>query len=261
MRFVLKPLQWLYALYAFLLFVVLMIPVFLWSAFALLFGRIKGGNLIYEGCKVWADFWFFLIGMPHRNIYETPLRANTSYIFVANHISYLDAAIIPKTFRHPVRPLGKIEMAKVPIFGFIYKNVIVTVDRSSAVNRARSVQLLKSVLQKGISVLVFPEGTFNLTQKPLKSFYDGAFRIAIETRTNIKPVLFLNTYDRMHYRSIFSLNPGYNRCIFLPEIDVAQYTLQNVEKLKNDVYQLMDAKLRAYKASWIKDTAQNTDVH
>src|SRR3712207_7881343 len=45
-----------------------------------------------------------------------------SCIFVSNHISYLDSAVIPKIFRKPVRPLGKVEMSKIPIFGFIYKN-------------------------------------------------------------------------------------------------------------------------------------------
>jgi len=261
MRFVLKPLHWLYCLYAFLLFVLLMIPVFLWSAVALLFGRIKGGNLIYEACKVWADIWFPLIGIPHRNIYEQPLREGASYIFVANHISYLDAAIIPKTFRQPVRPLGKVEMAKVPLFGFIYKNVIVTVDRSNPSNRVKSVQQLKAVLRHGISVLVFPEGTFNTTGKPLKHFYDGAFKVAIETGTTIKPVLFLDTYNRMHYNSIFSLNPGINRCIFLPEVAVSGYTLKDVEALKQKVFNQMEEKLIAYGATWIKEMPENSGVH
>ena len=260
MSFLLKPLQWLYCIYAFILFVVLMIPVFIWSLVALLFGRVKGGNLIFEGCKIWADLWFFLIGIYHINHYEQPLDATGSYIFVANHISYLDSAIIPKVFRRPVRPLGKVEMSRVPIFGFIYKNVIVTVDRSSPANRAKSVQLLKSILRRGISVLIFPEGTFNTTEKPLKDFYDGAFRVAIETGTTIRPVLFLNTYDRMHYRSIFSLRPGVNRCIFLSDISVSGYTLKEADVLKKKVYDAMDAKLREYGATWIKDTAEKAVV-
>lgn len=261
MQLITKPLQWLYCIYAFLLFVLLMIPVFIWSVIALFFGRVQGGNLIFEGCKVWADLWFFLIGIYHINHFEQPLKKDAAYIFVANHISYLDAAILPKVFRKPVRPLGKIELSKVPIFGFIYKNVIVTVDRSSTGNRAKSVQLLKSILRKGISVLVFPEGTFNLTHQPLKSFYDGAFKIAIETGTTIRPVLFLNTYNRMHYHSIFSLRPGINRCIFLEDVDVSQYGLKDVELLKKEVFAQMEEKLRSYKASWIKDADGNADVH
>jgi 1-acyl-sn-glycerol-3-phosphate acyltransferase len=255
MRVLLKPLQILYVIYAFVLFVALMIPVFIWSLLVLPFGRIRGGNLVYYACIVWADIWCALVFIFHKNIYVEKPRKDQSYIFVANHISYLDAALIPKTFRHSIRPLGKVEMAKVPIFGFIYKNAIVTVDRSSAKNRAKSVLVLKSILKKGISVLVFPEGTFNMTHQPLKEFYDGAFRIAIETQTPIKPVLLLNAYDRMHYQSIFSLNPGRSRSVFLPEVSVEGLTVKNVSVLKEKVFEMMKEELVRRGAKWIEDQA------
>lgn len=254
MRILFKPLQILYVIYAFVCFVVLMVPVFMWSLLVLPFGRIKAGNFIYYACMVWADIWFALVFIFHRNIYMEKLKKEQSYIFVANHISYLDSALIPKTFRHPVRPLGKVEMAKIPIFGFIYKNMIVTVDRSSTKNRAKSVLILKSILKKGISVLVFPEGTFNTTHQPLKKFYDGAFRIAIETGTPIKPVLFLSTYDRMHYKSIFSLNPGKSRSLFLPAVSVEGFTIKDVGALKEKVFKIMEEELVRRGASWIDKT-------
>ena len=253
MRILLKPFQILYVVYAFVLFVALMIPVFIWALLVLPFGRIRGGNLVYYGCIAWADVWFALVFIFHRNIYLQELKSNQSYIFIANHISYLDAALIPKTFRHSIRPLGKVEMAKVPIFGFIYKNAIVSVDRSSAENRAKSVLLLKSILKKGISILVFPEGTFNMTHRPLKDFYDGAFRIAIETQTPIKPVVLLNGYDRMHYNSIFSLNPGKSQSIFLPEVSVQGLTLKDVGLLKEKVFEVMSDELVRRGAKWIEN--------
>jgi 1-acyl-sn-glycerol-3-phosphate acyltransferase len=252
MKILLKPFQILYVIYAFITFVALMVLVFVWSLIVLPFGRIKGGNLVYYACIVWADIWFVLVFIFHRNIYVEKPKKGQSYIFVANHISYLDSAIIPKTFRHPVRPLGKVEMAKIPIFGFIYKNAIVTVDRSSAENRANSVRLLKSILAKGISVLVFPEGTFNMTHQPLKEFYDGAFRIAIETQTPIKPVLLLNAYDRMHYQSIFSLNPGKSRSVFLPEVSVEGLNLKDVGMLKEKVFDMMKGELERREVKWIE---------
>jgi 1-acyl-sn-glycerol-3-phosphate acyltransferase len=256
MRAIFRPLQWLYVIYAFALFVILMIPVFIWSIAVLPLGRIRAGNLIYYGCVVWADIWFFLLFIHHRNIYiEKPVKGR-SYIFVSNHISYMDSAIILKAFRRPVRPLGKVEMSRIPIFGFIYKNVIVSVDRSSSANRSKSVQVLKSVLRKGISVLVFPEGTFNLTHQPLKEFYDGAFRIAIETGTPIKPVLLLDAYTRMHYASVFSLNPGKSRALFLPEIPVAGLTTSDVSQLREKVFSLMKAELLQHDAAWISPTPE-----
>ena len=162
--------------------------------------------------------------------------------------------IVAKTFRKPVRPLGKAEMAKVPVFGYIYKNAIVTVDRTNAERRAKSVRQLKAVLRKGISIFIFPEGTFNLTHQPLKEFYDGAFRIAIETQTPIRPVLFMDAYNRLHYDSIFSLNPGRSRSVFLDPIPVNGYTLHDVQKLKQEVYEIMEKKLVEYRAGWIKAT-------
>ena len=118
----------------------------------------------------------------------------------------MDIPIIMKAIRNqPFRILGKSEMAKIPVFGFLYQHAVVMVDRSSAKKRAESVEHLKLFIRKGISVVIAPEGTFNMTNNPLKEFYDGAFRIAIETQTPIKPILFLDTYHRMHYKSIFTL--------------------------------------------------------
>ncbi|HUP13881.1 MAG TPA: lysophospholipid acyltransferase family protein [Niastella sp.] len=248
-----KFLRVLYAVCAMLLFIALMLPVFIWSMMVLPFGRIRSGNLIYKACTLWGDVWFLLLFIRHQNIYEQALKKGQSYIFVSNHISYMDTPTIVKAIRRPVRPLGKAEITKVPFFGFIYKKVIVTVDRSSVANRARSVQLLKSLLRKGVSVLMFPEGTFNTTGKPLADFFVGAFRIAIETRTPIKPVLFLDGYDRIHYSSVFSFNPGRNRCVFLEQVPTDKLTLRDVPQLKETVRQMMWDKLIEYKASWIQE--------
>ncbi len=250
MKVLLKPLQWIYCIYAFVTFTAIMLLVFPFAVFAGFFGRIKGGNMILWFCGRWADLWFFLIFVWNKKIYESPHDKKRSYIFVSNHISYLDAAILAKAYRQPIRPLGKVEMGRVPIFGFIYKKAIVAVDRSSAANRAGSVRILKSILNKGISILVFPEGTFNMGTTPLKEFYDGAFRIAIETQTPIKPVLFLDGYRRMPYESLFRMTPGRNRILYLGEIPVNGYTSSDTEKLKNEVYILMEQKLVEYGAGW-----------
>src|SRR5215203_5181886 len=253
MRSLLKPLQWIYCIYALLLFIGIMLLLFPFILIASLFGRITGGNIIYRLCMLWGDLWFPLIFIFHRNYYEQPLDKNKPYIFVSNHISYLDAPLIVKTLRRPIRALGKTEMSKVPVFGFIYKYAVVRVDRSSAENRAKSVRNMRSILKKGISIVVFPEGTFNMTGKPLKDFYDGAFRVAIDSQMPIKPFLFPDVYSRMNYHSIFSLTPGKNRAIFLEEIPVDGLTQQDLPLLKQKVYDLMDKKLREYKASWIKN--------
>ncbi|HRX93687.1 MAG TPA: lysophospholipid acyltransferase family protein [Chitinophagaceae bacterium] len=248
----LKILKHIYSIYALIVFVAIMLLIFPFAFIASFFGRIKGGNMVMRLCMLWADLWFPLIFIWHSKKYEVPHDKSKAYIFVTNHISYIDAAIIPKAYRQPIRPLGKIETSKVPVFGFIYKNAIVTVDRSSAEHRANSVRVLKSLIKKGISVLVFPEGTFNMTTKPLKEFYDGAFRVAIETQTPIKPVLFLDAYKRMPYESLFLMTPGQSRIVYLDEIPVSGYSLNDISMLKEKVYNIMEEKLVEYDAAWRK---------
>jgi 1-acyl-sn-glycerol-3-phosphate acyltransferase len=243
-----KIFQWIYTLYAIILFVAIMLLIFPFVVMASFFGRIKGGNMILRLCMLWADLWFFLIFIYVKRIYEAPHDKRKPYIFVANHISYLDSPIIVKAWRQPVRPLGKVEISKVPLFGFIYRNAIVTVDRSSPENRQHSISILKRIINRGISVVVFPEGTFNTTGKPLKEFYDGAFRVAVDTQTPVKPVLFLDAYSRMNFRSIFSLTPGRCRIVYLEEIPVDGL---EVQELKEKVYAEMEKTLLAYKAPWI----------
>lgn len=252
MRYLLKPFQFIYCIYAIVTFVAIMLLIFPFAIIASFFGRIKGGNMVIRLCMVWADLWFPLIFIWHKRIYETPHDKKKSYIFLSNHISYLDAAILVKAYRQPIRPLGKVEMSKVPVFGFIYRKAIVTVDRSSASNRANSVRILKSLINKGISVMVFPEGTFNMGTTPLKEFYDGSFRVAIETQTPIKPVLFLDAYRRLPYESLFRLTPGRSRILYLPEIPVTGYTLADVGRLKEEVYNIMEKKMIDYDAAWRK---------
>lgn len=255
MKAVIKIFQFVYNIYALLLFILLMLMVFPFIAVASLFGKIKGGNFIYDICRLWADIWYMLIGIFHENIFISPLNKNRQYIFVANHISYLDIPTIVKSIRHQhVRALGKFETSRIPVFGFIYRSGAVMVNRGNADNRAKSVRILKAVLRKGISIFIFPEGTFNETGYPLKGFYDGAFRIAIETGTPIKPILFLDTYDRLNYKSLFSLTPGRSRAVFLEEVQTANLSLNDLQTLKEKVHSKMKTALIELSATWHRNS-------
>lgn len=253
MRYLKRIVQYIYSIYAFIIFLLLMLILFPFVVIASFFGRIKGGNVVYDICRFWARVATFFWGIRHRNIYEFPHNPDHPVVFVFNHISYMDIPIIMLSFpKQPIRILAKAEMSKVPIFGIIYRAATVMVDRSDAAKRAQSVIILKSVLKKNISVVIAPEGTFNMTGKPLKDFYDGAFKIAIETGIPVKPVLFLDTYDRLNYHSIFSLTPGKSRSVFLEEIPVDNYKPDDFPALKQKVYEKIEAALIKYNASWIE---------
>lgn len=122
------------------------------------------------------------------------------------------------------------------------------VDRSSDEARAKSIERLKEMLAKNISVAIYPEGTFNMSNAPLKEFYNGAFKIAVETQTPIQPVLLLNALDRLHYNSIFSFTPGRTKAVFLEEFLPGN----DVSLLKEKVYNAMETGLIQNKVSWIK---------
>jgi len=223
-----------------------MLIVFPLALVASLFGIIRGGNMILRLCSAWSDVWFFLIGIRPKTIRTSVYpKKDEQYIFIANHISYLDVPMIVNFIRQPLRALGKSAMAKLPIFGFLYRYGAILVDRESADARKKSVYQLKSVLRKGISVFIFPEGTFNMGPDMLKSFYDGAFRIAIETQTPLMPMVFPDTIKRLHYRSAFSFTPGISRAIFLDKIPVDGLTLRDLPALKEKVYKQMEEALKA----------------
>jgi 1-acyl-sn-glycerol-3-phosphate acyltransferase len=232
----------LYALFWFILFTLLAFPLVIIFSF---FGKRRGGNMIWSMAKIWADCWYFLIGIHHENIFESPYNPSGNYIFLANHISYMDIPTIFKAIRkQPVRVLGKEEIKKIPVFGYIYSQGAVMVDRGNTVRRAKSVRILKSLLKHHISILIFPEGTFNETGNPLKSFYDGAFRIAIETQTSIKPVLFLDNYTIMNYHSVLSLKHAKSRAVFLEEISPEGYNLRQIPLFRQKVFDIMQNKLK-----------------
>jgi 1-acyl-sn-glycerol-3-phosphate acyltransferase len=248
----LNPFRLLYGLYALTLFIAGMLCILPFVAIFSLQGAEKGGNRIYRICRWWDNAWLFLVGIRIRRIAAGLVDPARSYVFVSNHISYLDIPMILQgVTRNTFRILGKAEMARIPVFGYIYSRAVVMVDRSSIRDRSRSVRDLKTLVAGGLSVFIFPEGTFNETGMPLKAFYDGAFRVAIEMQTPIQPMLFPDTYDRMHYGTIFSLCPGLSRVVYLPTVEVAGMGPDDVETLKERVFRVMEEGLRAYGAAWI----------
>jgi 1-acyl-sn-glycerol-3-phosphate acyltransferase len=255
MRLISTVLKALFSVYGFILFLAFMLLIFPLVIMASFLGKLRGGNIIYSLCRAWSRFFLFFTAIRPVYIYEgLKPDAATPYVFVFNHISYLDIPflIMAMPDQH-FRVLGKAELTKIPIFGFLYRNAVVLVERNNSGARAKSVLQLKNILKKGISVVIAPEGTFNMTGKPLKEFYDGAFKIAIETQTPIKPVLFLDAHDRMNYKSFLSLTPGKARIVYLDTIPANEYSLQNVQILKQKVFNLMEEKLVQYKATWITD--------
>jgi len=232
----------LYALYAVITFSILFLCLF--PLFILCSFLGKSGKLaIWYLLKGWGYIWLFLIGNSVQRIFIQKPQKEKNYIVIANHISYLDTAMIFRTLPFMVRPLAKKELVKIPLFGFLYKQMAVLVDRSNDSSKSKSIHLLQRTLKHDASIFIFPEGSFNETGQPLKHFYDGAFRIALQTKTTILPVIFPDTVHRFHYSSFWKWSPGKNRAVFLKEIPTDDYEIRDLAVLKKRVFDEMENTL------------------
>lgn len=245
MRVILRLLSALFltwGLVIFILTMLLMLPFILLSAS--LKSR-KGSIMAFFFLRIWAYLVTVLCFFPviTRNRRTLPLKK--AYIYISNHNSYLDSPAIVIACPNAFKPLGKIEMTKIPIFGAIYKKVVVLIDRSSKESRAVSVEKLKKELSQGMSVLIFPEGTMNKSDKPLTEFYDGAFRIAIETQTPIAPMVIINARKLMPRSNPLTTRPGIITCIFDKPVETAGLTLDDLPELKANVHRSMEQLIEA----------------
>ncbi len=206
-----------------------------------LWDKPQARKIIFAIVHHWSVGWLFLIGMPLRRYGKQPKEGK--YVYVGNHISYMDTVVIYAAIKGYFRTLAKKEMVKIPIFGYVYKQLAVLVDRSSEHSRARSMRIMYRVLRNESNIAVFPEGTFNETDQPLKDFYSGAFRLAINTQTAIVPFVMTDTVHRWHYSAWWKMSPGRNRVYFLEPVDVKGMTIDDLQTLKDKVYQRMEEAL------------------
>lgn len=199
-----------------------------------------GATIPFFFLRVWSALFSILCLFFYKVEGREKIDTSKPYIYVANHGSYLDSTSVVLATPSAFKPLGKIEMSKIPVFGFIYSRVVVMVDRSTKESRSASVEKLKELLKRGISILIFPEGTMNRTPNHLKDFYDGAFRIAIETQTPIAPFVVINARKLMPRNNPLTIRPGSMKVIFSDPIEVNTYTMDDLETLKQKVYKIME---------------------
>lgn len=238
LRKIVQPFYTAFVAITFVISLLLAFPFFLLISIG---NNVAARRAIHYIIRVWGKGWLWLIGMPVRVQGHKPPPGR--YIVVANHISYLDTLVIFPAIPGYFRALGKIEISKIPVLGFVYRQIVVMVDRSNAHSRAVSMRIMKHTLKHESSIVIFPEGTFNETNQPLKEFYNGAFRLAISTQTPIFPVLLPDTVHRWHYSAWWKLWPGSNRVVYLPPVAVSGLTMDDVIMLKQQVFEMMEQEL------------------
>lgn len=182
------------------------------------------------------NVWLGLVGCPVKIKGRDNFAKGESYIVVFNHNSLLDIPLSCPYVPGPNKTIAKISFAKIPLFGWYYRKGSVLVDRKSESSRRQSFEEMKQVLKKGMHMCIYPEGTRNRTNEPLKKFYDGAFKLSIETRKSIVPVLIFNTKKALPLNKSFFFLPHKPEMHFLAPVSPEGLTS---EMLKETVFTTM----------------------
>lgn len=207
-----KFFQAIYTIYSALLFISLMLLLGLFIVIPVMVTE-KGDRLSFFFIRAWAGIWSLLTGIRYEIQGLEFINPNQPYIFIFNHRSFIDAPVIPIAIPQTLKALGKMELSKIPVFGWVVGKFAIWVDRTSTESRKESLAKLVTILSKGKSVVVAPEGTRNDTDETLLPFHKGAFRLSIETRIPILPMAVLGA-DQIMKRGSLLLKPGKVRIYF-----------------------------------------------
>lgn len=162
----------------------------------------------FKMARIWAKCILYTSGFYYIVQRETKLETGKSYMFVANHTSMTDIMLMLAVVKNPFVFVGKVELAKIPLFGFFYKRTCILVDRASSKSRLAVFERAQSRLSQGLSICIFPEGGVPDDESILlDEFKDGAFRLAIEHQIAIVPITFADNKKRFSY-TFFSGSPG-----------------------------------------------------
>ena len=195
----------------------------------------KRQDWIYWWANWGARNWLRLTGVKVNVTGREHLDPNQTYVFVANHQSYLDAAPLFAFTGRKMGMVAKKELLKAPILGYGMGFVnVIAIDRS---NRDRAVETLKIAnerLRSGISFGVCPEGT-RAQPGEMLPFKKGAFHMAVQTGVPIAPIALKNA-DRLMGKGTGEAWPGTIEMVMMPPVETSW--VKNDEDLDQLVQQV-----------------------
>lgn len=226
----------IWALWGILSFTVTFLIVFLPSMLAYVIQGRKGQLYFIAISRIWMNVWLRLIGCPVAINGREYFKEGETYVVVFNHNALLDVPLSSPYVPGANKTIAKSSFAKVPLFGWFYSKGSVLVDRSNEASRRKSFEEMKKVLAMGMHMCLYPEGTRNRTDQPLKTFYDGAFKLATESRKDIIPCIITGTKKAMPIDKKFYLLPKKLTMNFLPAVPVQN---EDSKRVKEKVFGIM----------------------
>lgn len=226
----------IWAVWGLISFAVTFLIIFIPSMISYLLPEPADSVYFIRVARLWMNVWLFLVGCPVKIRGRENFRKGENYVVVFNHNSFLDVPLSAPYVPGANKTIAKKSFAKVPLFGWFYSKGSVLVDRNSDASRRKSFDDMKAVLAKGMHMCIYPEGTRNRTNEPLKKFYDGAFRLAVEAGKDMVPTLIFNTKKALPANKPFFFLPYRLQMHFLPPVSSKGLT---AEELKEKVFAIM----------------------
>lgn len=196
----------------------------------------KGQDYFMIVSKIWMRIWLTLIACPLKVKGLENFKKGESYVVTSNHNSFLDIPLSCPFIPAGNKTIGKASFNKIPLFNFFYSRGAILVNRNSDASRRKSFEEMRRFLAMGIHIGIYPEGTRNRTGEPLKAFYDGAFKLAVDNKTSIIPCIIYNTAKALPTTKSFFLLPTVLHIHFLPAISSLEKT---TAQLKQEVFDVM----------------------
>jgi 1-acyl-sn-glycerol-3-phosphate acyltransferase len=197
--------------------------------FAALTGNI---NPLYYVSTRLATWGALLVGLTIEVRGLEHLQPGRNYIFMSNHASNLDPPVLIPVIPGRCSVLVKNELFRVPVLGTGMRLAkLVPVDRGDQEAAIESVRAAIKVVEQGLHMLIFPEGT-RTSDGRLLPFKKGPFHLAMDSGVRVVPVTMLGTYESWP-KTRFALRPETATVIFHPPIDPHEYT--DREALMRDV--------------------------
>lgn len=233
----LRRIHTLWGLIGFMLFFALLLPFFLVPIY---FPQRYSWTGILN--RIWAKGTLLFCFLGYRVVEEVKLDRSRNYIFCPNHFSYLD---IPSMGLNPINAVfvGKSSMENIPVFGWMYSKLHITVDRARL--RSKYDTYIKSgqALDEGKSIVIYPEGgIFSPYPPQLARFKEGPFRLAIEKQIPVVPVTIPNNWIILPPHE-FLVRLGVVEVVFHKPIDTQGMTLADMDRLMRHVEQVITKEL------------------
>jgi 1-acyl-sn-glycerol-3-phosphate acyltransferase len=177
--------------------------------------------------------------------YEEPLKNDQTYIYCANHTSNLDIFILCLIAKGKYHFMGKEELLKNPVLGIFFRTIDITVSRESKISSFRAFKKASDNLEKGMSLIIFPEGRIDKAYPPvLQEFKNGPFRLAIEKNIPIVPVTIVNIWKLMWDDGFtHGTRPGIGDIYIHKPVTTTGLSADAADLLKDEIYKKINSKL------------------